>query len=94
MATPFPDGRDGETNIFFVSFLSAETAHIVVDSVADSANLTAAMVTDDEFQVFQAIYRSSVEAAAAGYTAARKGQRSSPFSSPILSLAPILMISS
>lgn len=75
----FPVGREGETNVFFVSFPSTDIARVIVDSTSKSANITADLVSDNEFQLFKAMHGSPVEAAAlaAGCVASpRTGQYS------------------
>ncbi|KAG8938276.1 hypothetical protein FRC04_009186 [Tulasnella sp. 424] len=67
----FPVGREGETNVFFVSFPSTDIARVIVDSTSNSADITANFVSDNEFQEFKAMHGSAVKAAAlaAGYAA-------------------------
>ncbi|KAG9027187.1 hypothetical protein FS837_004362 [Tulasnella sp. UAMH 9824] len=69
LATSFADGRNGETNVFFVSFPTTEMAQVILDSSAGEH--LASLVTDPEFEVFEVIYKSAVVAAASGYTLPR-----------------------
>ncbi|KIO33089.1 hypothetical protein M407DRAFT_235964 [Tulasnella calospora MUT 4182] len=76
MATAFPDGRDGETNIFFVSFPSTEIVQVVTECSPN--DLTISPVTDSEFEIFATIYRSAIQAAATDYVVPRSSGCSSP----------------
>ncbi|KAG8958454.1 hypothetical protein FRC05_008846 [Tulasnella sp. 425] len=75
----FPVGREGETNVFFVSFPSTDIARVIVDSTSNSADITANFVSDNEFQEFKAMHGSAVKAAAlaAGYAAPPRTDHSS-----------------